>query len=115
MKTSIKLVLPLVAATLCGLASASAPVKNRGAAPAVIVTYQRAALASRAGVESLHGRLGRAAQSVCTQLDSRVLGLRTEHDRCVRDAISRSVADVGNENLTSYHRHHALFRVLAAS
>src|SRR5256885_13081131 len=107
MKTSIKIVLPLVAATLCGLASASASVKHHGAAPSVIVTYQRAALASRAGVESLHSRLRRAAESVCTQLDSRVLGLRTEYDRCVRDAIGRSVADVGDENLTSYHRYHA--------
>jgi UrcA family protein len=115
MKTSIKL-LPLVAATLItSLASAAERIEIRSGVPSVVVKYDAAALNTRAGIKGLHSRLAIAAQSVCTALDSRVLGLREDYDHCVRDAVRRGVADVGNDNLTNYHRHRALPRVLAAS
>lgn len=115
MKTSIKLLLPVVAATLSSLASASERISVRTDVPSVIVKYDAAALVTKAGVKDLHSRLLGAARSVCTQLDSRVLGLREQHEQCVRDAVRRSVADVGNENLTNFHRYRALPHVLASN
>ena len=115
MKTSIKLLLPIVAATISGFASATAPIRITADVPSVVVKYASARLASRAGVKDLHSRLRVAAESVCTSLDSRVLGLREDYDQCVRDAVRRSVADVGNVNLTNFHRYGTLPRVLAAN
>jgi UrcA family protein len=120
MKPSIKLLLPLVAATVTNLASASLAsaaerIEIRSGVPSVVVKYDAALLDTSAGVKGLHSRLAMAAQSVCVALDSRVLGLHEEYDHCVRDAVRRGVADVGNDNLTNYHRYRALPRALAAS
>ena len=115
MKTSIKLLLPVVAATLTTVASASERITVRTDVPSVTVKYDAAALVTRAGVKDLRSRLFVAARSVCAELDSRVLGLRDQHDQCVRDAVRRSVADVGNENLTNFYRYGVLPRVVAAN
>jgi UrcA family protein len=115
MKTSIKLLLPVVAVSLSSLASATAPTAIAVNVPSVIVKYDAAALGTTGGIKDLHSRLRIAAQSVCTQLDSRELGLREGHDKCVRDAIRRSIAEVDNANLTNYYRYRALPRVVAAS
>lgn len=114
MKTSIKLLL-LLSTTLAGLASAAERVEMRAGLPRVTVKYDLAALATPAGVQDLHSRLAVAAHSVCTELDTKVLALRDRHDQCVRDAVRRSVADVGNDNLTNYHRFRALPRMVAAN
>ena len=118
MKTSIKLLLPAVAATItfAGLATPAAATARANVAdvPSITVQYDAATLGTRAGVKSLRSRLVMAAQSVCRQLDSRVLGLREEYDHCVRDAVRRSVADVGNANLSNYLRYGTLARVVAA-
>ena len=37
------------------------------------------------------------------KLDSRVLGLREQYERCVSDAMSQSVDSVANSNLKRYH------------
>ena len=58
-------------------------------------------------------RLRSAARQVCSELDSRVLGLREEYARCVKDAITQSVAKVGNQNLSQFHRYGG--RALVAS
>jgi UrcA family protein len=115
MKTSIKLLLPVVAATLTSVAPAAERIEIRSGVPSVVVKYDAAALVGRAGIRDLHSRLTIAAQSVCTELDTRVLGLREQYDQCVREAVRRGVADVGNANLTNYHRHRTLPRVVAAS
>ena len=115
MKTSIKLLLPIVAATLTSLASASERITMGTDVPSVIVQYDAATLVTRAGVKDLRSRLFVAARSVCTQLDSRVLGLREQYDQCVRDSVRRGVADVGNENLTNFHRYGVMPRALAAN
>lgn len=114
MKTSIKLLLPVVAA-LGNLASATAPANVASDVPSITVQYDAAKLGTRAGVKALHSRLFVAAQSVCKQLDSRVLGLREQYDQCVRDSVRRGVADVGNENLTNFHRYGVMPRALAAN
>ena len=114
MKTSIKLLL-LLSTTLAGLASAAERVEIRAGLPRVVVKYDLASLATPAGVRDLHSRLAIAAQSVCAELDTKVLGLREGYDQCVRDAVHRSIADVGNDNLTNYHRFRALPRMVAAN
>jgi UrcA family protein len=114
-KTSIKLLLPIVAATITSLASATTAIKVTGGAPSVIVKYDANTLGTRAGVKDLHSRLFVAARSVCAELESRQLGLREEHDQCVRDAVRRSVADVANPNLTSFHRFGTMPRAVAAN
>jgi UrcA family protein len=115
MKTSIKLLLPIVAVTLSGFASATTPIRVTTDIRSVVVKYDAASLATKAGVKDLHHRLFGAARSVCTGLDSSTLGMRSEFDQCVRDAVRRSVADVANVNLTNYYRYRTLPAVLAAN
>ena len=110
---SIKLLLCVTAVTLPGLASATAPAINSDV-PSVVVKYDASTLATATGVKALHSRLRDAARTVCAELESRVRGQYDQRDHCVRSAVRRSVADVGNENLTKYLRHRTRPRVLAA-
>jgi UrcA family protein len=112
---SIKLLAAVAAVTVSSLASATAPARINGDVPSVVVQYSEPTLATATGVKNLHSRLRFAAQSVCAVLDSRVLGLREQFDQCVRDAMAQSVATVGNDNLTNYHRTRSLPRALAAN
>ena len=96
----IKLLPVAACLALSGVAAASIP-KDL---PSVVVKYGDLSLDTKAGVASLHARLKSAAKYVCSSLDSRVLGLREQYDRCVSDAVKQSVAAVGNEDLSRYHR-----------
>ena len=99
-KQLIKL-LPLAAAlAFGGLAQAS----TRADLPSVVVKYGDLNLDSKAGVATLHSRLKNAAATVCSPLNSRVLGLREQYEQCVSDAMARSVAAVGDPNLSRLHR-----------
>src|SRR4051794_16874740 len=94
--------LPVAAAlAVCGLAQASTP-KDL---PSVVVKYSVLSLNTQTGVPRLHPRLRHAAQQVCNPLNSRVLGLREQYEHCVSDAVADSVAAVGNENLSRFHRY----------
>jgi UrcA family protein len=115
MKTSIKLLLPIVAVTLSGIASATAPIRITTDTRSVVVKYDAASLTTRVGVKSLHRRLFGAARTVCIGHDTGSMGMRSEFDQCVHDAVSRSVADVANVNLTNYYRFRTLPAVLAAN
>jgi UrcA family protein len=112
---SIKLLAAVAGVTVSGLASATAPAQINGDVPSVVVQYSQPTLATATGVKNLHSRLRFAAQSVCSVLDSRVLGLREQFEQCVRDAMAQSVATVDNDNLTNYHRTRSLPRALAAN
>jgi UrcA family protein len=109
--------LPLAAAlalgglTLSGLAQASVP-KDL---PSVVVKYDDLSLNTRAGVANLHSRIRNAAAQVCSPLNSRVLGLREEFERCVTDAVSQSVSAVGNANLRQFHLYGKRAALVAAS
>jgi UrcA family protein len=92
-------VLALGVLAFSGMATAAAPKEL----PSVVVKYDDLTLNTRAGVANLHSRLRTAAQQVCSPLNSRVLGLREEYDRCVSDAMSQSVDSVGNSNLKRFH------------
>lgn len=105
--------LPLAALAITGIASATAPARSDKAAPSIVVRYEQNALVNAAAAKHLHQRIEAAAERVCHPLDSRILGLREEYQQCVRDAVTRGVADVDNAALTSYHRNHAFARVAA--
>ena len=109
---SFKLLLPALALAISGVAAAGTRVESD--VPSVVVSYGDLNLASKDGVATLHKRLRGAAQIVCTSLDSRVLGLREQYDRCVKDAVSQSVAAVGNGNLSNYHRYGSKFSAVAS-
>ena len=70
-------------------ANAAASALSERFRPALIAFFQR--------------RIRNAAETVCSSLDSRVIGLREQHQHCVTTAVRRGVEAVGNDNLTQYH------------
>jgi UrcA family protein len=97
MKT-IKYLLPLAALALSGLATAGSRDAN-----VVVVKYGDLNLNSQAGIASLHKRIRNAAESVCTPLETRILGLRGAYEDCIEQAVDSGVAAVGNANLSALH------------
>ncbi len=83
--------------------------------PSVVVKYDDLSLNSKAGVASLHARIRNAAESVCSPLNSRVLGLREQYEICVSDAVAQGVASVGNANLSNFHRYGAKAVMVASN
>lgn len=110
---SFKLLPLAIALSMTGIASAGTRVD--AAAPSVVVRYGDLNLNTPAGVLKLHARLRGAAQAVCSPLDSRVLGLLEQYESCVADAIAKSVASVGNDSLSKYHRYGIKPAVLASN
>jgi UrcA family protein len=100
-KRLIKLLPVAAALALSGLANAATPQDL----PSVIVKYGDLNLNTQAGIKNLHSRLRYAAEQVCSPLNSRVLGLRDQYEQCVSDAVAQSVAEVGNPNLSNFHRY----------
>jgi len=94
--------LPLTAAlALSSLASAETVIDP----PAVVVKYNDLNLDTKSGISRLHARLRSAARQVCSPLDGSVVAKQGLYDACVTDAVARSVAKVGNSNLTQFHRY----------
>ena len=93
-----KFLLPVAALALSGMAAAGSSDTN-----SVVVRYGDLNLNSQAGVASLHKRIRNAAESVCSQLETRILGLRDAYDLCVDEAVRKGVAEVANANLTNFH------------
>jgi UrcA family protein len=93
-----KTLLPIAALALSGIAAASSRDAN-----SVTVKFGDLNLRSQAGIASLHKRIRNAAESVCAQYDTRVLGLRDGYDTCVAQAIEQGVKAVDNANLTRFH------------
>ena len=100
---SFKLLLPAIALAAAGIASAGTQVE--AGVPSVVVQYGDLNLDSQAGVLKLHARLRGASQDVCSSLNSRVLGLLEQYQSCVSNALARSVAAIGNESLSKFHRY----------
>jgi UrcA family protein len=86
-----------------GAAAATTQAHLSTEAPSVVVNYSDLSLQSQAGIERLHARIRNAAETVCSSLDSRVIGLREQHQHCVTTAVRRGVEAVGNDALTQYH------------
>lgn len=94
----LKTLLPIAALALSGLATAASRDVN-----AVTVQYGDLNLNSQAGIASLHKRIQNAAESVCSSLETRILGLRAAYNSCVEQAVEEGVQSVGNANLTAFH------------
>ncbi|MEO8017048.1 MAG: UrcA family protein [Pseudomonadota bacterium] len=105
-----KYLLPLAALVLSGAAAAGSRLTE-----SVVVRYGDLNLETRAGVVSLHRRLHNAAESVCGNLNSRVMGLREVYDECVQEAVTNGVAAVDNVNLTNFHANRGKASVLASA
>jgi len=107
---SIKFLLPVAALALSGIATAGSRDTN-----SVVVRYGDLNLNSQAGVRSLHKRIRNAAESVCSDLSTRILGLRDAYDQCVDEAVSKGIVDVANPNLSNFHRSKGKGAVLASN
>ena len=79
---SIKSLLSVAALAISGVAAAGSPDSH-----SVVVRYGDLNLNSQAGVASLHKRIRNAAESVCSELNNRVLGLRDMYEQCVSEAV----------------------------
>ena len=109
---NIKTLLPLAALALSGLASASTRTTELNS---VVVRFGDLNLNSQAGIARLHKRISNAAESVCNQLETRILGLRGAYEQCVEEAIAKGVAAVGNVDLDQYHATKGRGAVLASN
>ena len=98
MKSS-KFLLPVAVLAFSGIAAAGSNDVN-----SVVVRYGDLNLDSQVGVARLHKRIRNAAESVCSELNNRVLGLRDDYEACVTEAVTKGIADVAHPNLTNFHR-----------
>ncbi len=102
MSVRIIKLLPVAAALAVGGLAQASTVRQLSS---VVVKYGDLDLQTNEGVASLHARLNKAARETCSQLDSRVLGLRQQYEYCVSSAVTKGVSDIGNEKLTAFHRY----------
>lgn len=104
----IKTLLPLAALALSSLANAASPVNS------VVVKYGDLNLNSQAGIARLHKRISNAAESVCDQLDTRILSQQSAYKECVKSAVTDGIAAVDNANLSQFHASKGRYSVVAA-
>jgi UrcA family protein len=105
-----KFLLPLAALALSGTAAAGTPLTE-----SVVVRYGDLNLNTQAGVVGLHRRIRHAAESVCHDLSTRILGLHDAYEGCVKVAVTNGVSAVGNVNLTNFHANRGRTSVVASS
>jgi UrcA family protein len=74
-----------------------------GAALSERVSYSDLDLSQAAGAKSLYQRLAGAAKHVCAPLESKDVGNYHRHEVCVQQALSASVARIGNPLLSKYY------------
>jgi UrcA family protein len=99
---------------LAALALAGAATASQRNVDGVVVRYGDLNLNSQTGVAKLHKRIRNAAESVCSPLDTRILGLHDGYDQCVAEAVRNGVAAVANANLSNFHANKGK-RVVVAS
>ena len=107
---SIKFLFPVAALALSGIAAAGSRDTS-----SVVVRYGDLNLNSYAGVAGLHKRLRNAAESVCGNLNSRILGLNDAYDACVAESLANGVAAVGNPDLSDFHARKGKGAVVASN
>jgi len=107
---SIKSLVSVAALAISGIAAASSHDGH-----SVVVRYGDLNLNSQADVASLHKRLRNAAESVCSELDNRVMVLRGIYEQCVSEAVSSAVTQVDNPNLSIFHKSKGKTAVLASN
>jgi len=107
---NIKHLLPIAALALSGIATAGTTELN-----SVVVRYGDLNLNSQAGIARLHKRISNAAESVCDQLETKILGVRDAYKECVSDAVANGVAAVDNASLSQFHASKGRHQVLLSS
>jgi UrcA family protein len=107
---SIKYLLPVAVLAFSSFASAGPRDTHN-----VVVRFGDLNLNSQAGIASLHKRIRNAAESVCSPLETRILGLRHAYESCVDEALAGGVAAVGNANLTQFHAVKGMGLVVASN
>jgi UrcA family protein len=107
---SIKSLLFVAALAISGVAAAGLPDSN-----SVVVRYGDLNLHSQAGVKRLHKRIHNAAESVCSELSTSALSLRSTYEQCVDLAVANGVAAVANPNLSNFHRSKGKSAVVASN
>ena len=107
---SIKSLLSVAALAISGIAAAGSPDSH-----SVVVRYGDLNLDSQAGVKSLHKRIRNAAESVCSELHTGILGLRSTYEQCIDQAVANGVTQVANPNLSNFHKSKGKAAVLASN
>jgi UrcA family protein len=67
------------------------------------------------GISRLHKRISNAAESVCDQLETRILSLQAAYKTCVAEAVDQGVAAIDNASLSQFHAAKARHQVLLSS
>lgn len=106
---SLKVLFAVAALSVSALAAA-AEVRD-----SVVVRYADLNLNSQAGVASLHKRIRNAAESVCSPLETRILGLRQAYETCVEGALADGIAAVANPSLSQHHANQGRSVVVASN
>jgi UrcA family protein len=70
----------------------------------MLVHFADLDLSKPAGITALYGRLEGAAKRVCAPLAARIIQGASDYRHCVKDAISRSVTEVNQPDLSAYYR-----------
>jgi UrcA family protein len=100
--------IPVLTATLITVLASAAPcayADNVSDGPRhMLVHFADLDLARPAGIEALFGRLRGAARRVCAPLDGKDVRSAVAFQQCVTDALTRSVAEVDQPNLSAYYR-----------
>lgn len=94
-----------LATIACGVAftTAATASQREGEALTKVVSYADLNLNSAAGARTLYGRLRMAATQVCAPFQGTTLREKTNWRECFDPALARSVAQIDDPMLTSYH------------
>ncbi|HEU4624300.1 MAG TPA: UrcA family protein [Steroidobacteraceae bacterium] len=121
MKTTIRVKRELSPLLACGLAAvfigaaasraaADTPLRatKDGTSYSMEISYNRADLATEAGLDKIYQRIKGAARRVCTAASEPSDPRKTKHYwECVDLAVGQAVRDVDNQSLTARHQRQA--------
>jgi UrcA family protein len=85
---------------LAGAAGAATPLAD---APALIVHYSDATLATDSGVRALYHRLAQAAEQVCPSVPSNTRIVNEKIVKCREEALTAAVNKIHNQRLAALH------------
>lgn len=86
------------------LATQSAPTPASDSPKQMLIRYADLDLTRSTGASVLFHRIQKAAEIVCSPLESRDLALHAMFQRCVSDAMARAVTQVDRPALSAYYR-----------
>jgi UrcA family protein len=98
--TRVLLLGGLAGLSLAGAAGAGTPLAD---APALVVHYSDATLATDSGVRALYHRLAQAAEQVCPVEPSNTHIINEKILKCREEALSAAVSKIHNQRLAALH------------